>query len=1083
MKLQHSLIVLAALSLSPGVFAQDQLPYYRDINVVSVNKLPARAAFKAYPSKSDALTGNYEAMPNFKSLNGIWKFLYTDDVNKLPANATAKGTDTSSWSDITVPGNWEVQGFGTPIYTNTPYDFQPVNPQPPTLPDAIPAGVYRTKFNLPEGWSSQDVTLHVGGAKSGAYVYVNGKEVGYNEDSKNPAEYLLNDYLVPGENEIAIKCTRWSTGSYLECQDFWRLSGLERDIYLYAAPKVAVKDFKVQSTLDDTYKDGIFYLEALVGNSTSSPKTATVAYELIDADGKVVAESSREVTIPAENAATVKFARTTIPEVAKWTSETPNLYKLLISVSDKGEKELVSEAIPFNVGFRKIEIKDTGLDSEKGTDYIALYINGQPLKIKGVNVHEHNPATGHYVTEDLIRKDFELMRQNNINAVRLCHYPQSDRFYELADEYGLYVYDEANIESHGMGYSLSKGRTLGNNPDWLDHHMARTVNMYERNKNYPSVTFLSLGNEAGNGYNFYETYLWLKEADSLMNRPVNYERAIWEWNTDMFVPQYPSSQWLEEIGRAGSDRPVMPSEYAHAMGNSTGDFVGQWDAIYAYPNLSGGFIWDWVDQGLDAVDENGRKFWAYGGDYGVNSPSDNNFLLNGLVNPDRSAHPGLTEVKYVHQNIAIRPVDLASGRFEITNRYYYTDLSDYTLFYEVKGGKKVLTKGSLSLDVAPGASKEFTVKLPSKETIDKEETFINFSLVTNKADRGIPANFELAWEQFALSPMRSAAMPDLKGPALSISDEGNLLTAHSKTVDFVFDKSSGIVTSYKVKGREYIHDGFGFRPNFWRGMNDNDYGNGAPLRENIWHDASVKFDASNSSVNMTKDGAAVFDIDYKLPTGNIYAVSYTVYPSGVVKVAADFQPTAKDAGVPEVPRIGLRFRIPQTMDKVEYYGRGPVENYADRKASAKIGVYNTTAEDMYFAYPRPQENGHRTDTRSLSLSDGKHGLKIVADSVFEFNALRNSVEDFDSEEATNRPYQWPNYNEEQIDNRDEANARYRMRRQTHINDITPRNYVEVNIDARHMGVGGFDSWGAWPIEEVLIRPYNNLKYGFTIIPE
>lgn len=623
-------------------------------------------------------------------------------MRNLPADATAKGTDTSKWSDIKVPGNWEVQGFGTPIYTNQPYEFHPVNPVPPTLPDAIPAGVYRRTFNLPADWKNQDVTLYVGGAKSGAYVYVNGKEVGYNEDSKNPAEYLLNEYLVPGENEIAIKCTRWSTGSWLECQDFWRLSGIERDVYLYASPKVALKDFFVKSTLDSSYKNGIFALNAVIGNSEKAPRTVEVSYSLLDAAGNTVLSDKKDVTVAADETAEVNFPDKCLADVATWTSENPNLYKLVITVSDPADRQAIAEAVPFNVGFRSIEIKPTGETAENGKPYIAFYINGQPLKIKGVNIHEHNPATGHYVTEELIRKDFETMRRNNINAVRLCHYPQQDRFYELADEYGLYVYDEANIESHGMGYDLTKGRTLGNNPDWLQAHMTRTTNMFERNKNYPSLTFWSLGNEAGNGYNFYNTYLYMKDADSLMNRPVNYERAIWEWNTDMFVPQYPDAKWFEKIGRAGSDRPVMPSEYAHAMGNSTGNFSGQWEAIYKYPNLTGGFIWDWVDQGLDAVDENGVHYWTYGGDYGVNQPSDGNFLLNGLVQPDRTPHPGLTEVKYVHQNIVIKPVDLAAGKFSLTNRYYFSNLDKFNLSYEIKKGKKVLKK-ALSPPTSPPA--------------------------------------------------------------------------------------------------------------------------------------------------------------------------------------------------------------------------------------------------------------------------------------------------------------------------------------------------------------------------------------------
>ncbi len=904
MKIRNTIFLFCAAGSILSLPAQETLPYYRDINVISVNKEPARAAFKVYPTTAEALKGNFMKMPNYMDLNGVWKFYYTDSESTLPANITDKGLDTSLWSDITVPGNWEVQGFGVPVYTNTFYDFQPRDPQPPVLPENVPAGVYRRTFDLPEGWENDNVYLYIGGAKSGVYVYVNGKEVGYNEDSKSPAEYLLNNYLVPGKNEIAVKMTKWSTGSYLECQDFWRLSGFERDVYLYATPKVSLKDFAVVSSLDDSYRNGIFALETKIGNTGSKPQEVTVGYTLLDKAGNTVLSQKKNVSVGSDATVSVNFDRKIVPDVTTWTSESPGLYKLVISLDDKSGKEF--EAVPFNVGFRRIEIKPTGTKAETtGTPYVALYVNGQPLKIKGVNVHEHNPYTGHYVTEDLIRQDFEIMRRNNINAVRLCHYPQSDRFYELADEYGMYVYDEANIESHGMGYNLSKGGTLGNNPDWLDAHKERTVNMYERNKNYPSLTFWSLGNEGGNGYNFYETYLWLKAADTLMYRPVNYERAEYEWNTDMIVPQYPGAKWFAEKGSKGTDRPVMPSEYAHMMGNSGGDFDLIWNEIYRYPNLTGGFIWDWVDQGLAAKDENGRLYWTYGGDYGKDAPSDGNFLINGLVGPDRTEHPHLKEVSYMHQNIAVVPVDIERGVFKVTNRFYFSTLENYRLDYQVVAGKKVLTKGSMSLDIAPQESKEIVLKLPSSSVLDKEETFINFQLISLKEDRGIPAGYTVAYEQIALSPMKPAAAPSLKGPRLNAEADGDVLAARSSAVDFVFDKSKGAVTSYKVKGRQYIHDGFGLQPNFWRGETDNDYGNGAPKRQMVWKEATADLKVGEATVKMDGD-AVLMTVGYDLPTGNSCTVDYRIYPSGVVHVTMDYNPLAEDSKVGEIPRVGIQ---------------------------------------------------------------------------------------------------------------------------------------------------------------------------------
>lgn len=661
-----------------------KLPYWKDIQTLAVNKEYPRTAFMTYDNRTQALTGEYENSPYYKLLNGTWNFYYADAYKDLPANIEQPDANIA-WKEIKVPGNWEVQGYGVAIYTNHGYEFKPRNPQPPQLPETNPVGVYQRDIEIPADWDGRDIFLRLEGAKSGVYVYVNGQEVGYSEDSKNPAEFLINNYLKPGKNSLVIKIFRWSTGSYLECQDFWRMSGIERDVFLFSQPKTHIKDFNVVSTLDDTYKNGIFKLNVDVTNHTAANKEVTVAYELLDAAKKVVAEGNTPCPVTADGQKSISF-EAALSNVKTWTSEHPNLYRLLISLKD-GEK--TSEIIPYTVGFRRFEIKPTDQIAENGKPYVCLFVNGQPIKLKGVNIHEHNPETGHYVPEELMRKDFTLMKQNNINSVRLCHYPQDRKFYELCDEYGIYVYDEANIESHGMYYNLSRGGTLGNHPEWLKPHMDRTINMYERNKNHPSVAIWSLGNEAGNGYNFYQTYLWLKEREVKgMNRPVNYERALWEWNTDMYVPQYPSAAWLEEIGKKGSDRPIAPSEYSHAMGNSNGNLAAQWRAIYKYPNLQGGYIWDWVDQGILETDENGRTYWAYGGDYGTNAPSDGNFLCNGIVAPDRTPHPAMTEVKYAHQNVGFEAIDPAAGKFLVKNRFYFTNLKKYMISYTVKANGK-----------------------------------------------------------------------------------------------------------------------------------------------------------------------------------------------------------------------------------------------------------------------------------------------------------------------------------------------------------------------------------------------------------
>lgn len=1079
-------------------------PYWQDIQVVAVNKEYPRSSFMTYDNRDDAMSGKFERSKYYRLLNGTWKFYFVDSYKNLPDNITDPNTSTDSWFDIQVPGNWEVQGHGVAIYTNHGYEFKARNPQPPMLPEANPVGVYRRDIDIPANWDGRDIYLHLAGAKSGVYVYVNGKEVGYSEDSKNPAEFLINPYVKPGKNILTLKIFRWSTGSYLECQDFWRMSGIERDVYIYSQPKAALKDFRVKSTLDDSYKNGIFGLNVDLRNHEKEAANLTLVYELLDAQGKVVATEEKTTYIPSNEVRTLSFDKN-LTSVSTWTSEHPNLYKLMMTVKENGK---VNEIIPFNVGFRRIEIKPIEQKAANGKPYVCLFINGQPLKLKGVNIHEHNPATGHYVTEELMRRDFELMKQHNLNSVRLCHYPQDRRFYELCDEYGLYVYDEANIESHGMYYDLRKGGTLGNNPEWLKPHMDRTINMFERNKNYPSVTFWSLGNEAGNGYNFYQTYLWVKEADkNMMARPVNYERAQWEWNSDMYVPQYPGAGWLEQIGKNGSDRPVAPSEYAHAMGNSTGNLWGQWQAIYKYPNLQGGYIWDWIDQGILQKDENGREYWAYGGDFGVNAPSDGNFLCNGLVNPDRDPHPAMAEVKYVHQNVGFEAIDAATGKFNITNRFYFTNLKKYQIQYSVLANNKTVKSGKVSLDIAPQASKEFTVPVNGLKPQPGTEYFVNFSVKAVQPEPLIPAGYEIAYDQFQLPVRAEKDAYKASGAALKSASQGDDYTVSSSKVNFVFNKKSGLVTSYKVDGTEYFKDGFGIQPNFWRGPTDNDYGNGAPKRLQVWKESSKNFKVTD--VVMNNEGKAVsLKATYLLAAGNLYVVTYKIYPSGIVNVNAKFTSTdmqaaeteaseatrtatftpggdaaRKAASKLEVPRIGVRFRLPAMMNNVQYFGRGPEENYIDRNHGTLVGVYKTTADKMHYNYVRPQENGHRTDTRWIALSSDKgNGLAIVADSLLGFNALRNSIEDFDSEEALPHPYQWSNFSPAEVANHDDKAARNVLRRMHHVNDITPRDFVEVCVDMKQQGVGGYDSWGSRPEPWYQIPANRNYDWGFTLVP-
>ena len=1038
--------LISGMAYADGSSPQPVKPYWQDIQVVAVNKEKPRSSFMSYADRETALTSRFEKSPYYSLLNGTWKFFFVDSYKDLPQNITDPSVNTSSWDDITVPGNWEVQGHGVAIYTNHGYEFKPRNPQPPLLPEANPVGVYRRDIEIPASWDNRDIYLHIGGAKSGLYVYLNGKEVGYSEDSKNPAEFLINKYLQPGKNVLTLKIFRWSTGSYLECQDFWRMSGIERDVFLWSQPKASIQDFRVVSTLDDTYTNGIFKLAVDLKNHTQETKNLNVGYELLDAKGNLVTSEANDIWVSPASPQTASFEYD-LKNVAPWSAEHPNLYKLLMTIKEEGK---VIEVVPFNVGFRRFEMKQIDQVAEDGKPYTVLLFNGQPVKFKGVNIHEHNPETGHYVTEELMRKDFELMKQNNINAVRLCHYPQDRKFYELCDEYGLYVYDEANIESHGMYYSLKKGGTLGNNPEWLIPHMDRTMNMYERNKNYPSVTFWSLGNEAGNGYNFYQTYLYLKDK----------EINLWD----------------------------------------------QWKAIYKYPNLQGGFIWDWVDQGILEKDKNGREYYTYGGDYGVNAPSDGNFLCNGIVNPDRTPHPAMAEVKYAHQNIGFEAIDLANGLFRVTNRFYFTNLKKYMVHYSVTANNKVVRSGKVSLDIEPQASKEFTVPVGNLKPQAGTEYFVNFNVTTVEKEPLIPIGHEIACDQFRLPIESPKKAFKTSGPKLTVSTNGDNLSASSSKVNFVFNRKTGIVTSYKVDGTEYFSEGFGIQPNFWRAPTDNDYGNGMRKRLQVWKESSKNFNVTDATVTMDGNNAVV-NVNYLLPAGNLYIVNYTIYPSGAVNVAARFTSTDMDAAQTEVseatrtatftpgrdaarkeasklnvPRIGVRFRLPASMNQVEYFGRGPAENYLDRNAGSMIGLYKSTAEELYFPYVRPQENGHHTDTRWVSLSTGKKGLLIQADNTIGFNALRNSIEDFDDEEATGLPRQWSNFTPEQVANHDEAAAKSVLRRQHHINDITPRDFVEVCVDLKQQGVAGYDSWGSRPEPAYTLPANREYNWGFTLIP-
>lgn len=984
-----------------------------------------------FDSAKDAVSKDMEQSPNYSSLNGVWDFRYYDSVQDMLADPD------KAPSSIKVPGNWEVQGFGTAIYVNHPYEFCPRNPQPPQLPDKIPTGVYSRKFT-PEFGAGEKCYLNLCGVKGGVYLFINDNYVGYSEDSKDLVRYDVTPYVESGrEADLRMVVTRWSTGSYLECQDFWRISGIERDVYLSREPAAVPEDFdwNVVSTLSDDLSTGDFRL------SVNSSKPINVSWTLLDANGNETAKGESE-TVKG-----VKQWQSAIKDVRRWSAETPELYTLLLCVEGKHAKA--------NVGFRRLEIVGD-----------RFLVNGMPVKFKGVNIHEHNQFTGHYITEEDMLTDLRLMKKHNINAIRTSHYPLPRLFYELCDKYGFYVYSEANIESHGMGYNLEK--TLGNNPDWLPQHRDRILNMYYRTRNYPCVTILSLGNEAGNGCNFYDTYRELKALErGGQNRPVCYERAVFEWNTDMFVPQYPDAEWFHKMGKSGYPKPVVPSEYSHAMGNSNGSLDRQWKYIYEYPNLQGGFIWDWIDQGLYETDSDGRMYWTYGGDYGEHSPSDGNFNCNGVIAPDRTPHPAMAEIKHVYQDVKVLPEDASQGIFKVQNRFYFKSLNEYALRWAVTADGTRIASGNVALSAAPQSEEEVRVRLP-KLPSDKK-CLITFETITSKAAGLLPEGSVIAYDQIKLSDARRLATPR-RARGVKATETETAIALECRDALLVFDKALGCLKEYSFKGKNMFNEDFGLRPLFWRAPTDNDYGNGngMPSRCQAFKVSSREFD-----VKAGLEGDTVV-AEYSLASGNIFTVRYTLLEGGILSVESDFKGVKSSKPV-DVPRIGFRMRLPASADSFTYLGRGPEENYADRFGGTLIGEYSSSASKEYVRYVRPQECGHHIDCEYLSIG----GLAIRSDR-FEFNALRCAVEDLDSEEAVQRDYQWDNKGP--LTENDPAKAKNRLRRQTHINDYVERDFVEVCVDYAQSGVGGYDSWAARPDGDRCLWSDRDYSFRFAIVP-
>ncbi len=1010
-----------------------------------------RATFVPFPDAASALRLGPKESPRYLSLNGPWKFHWSPRPADRPLDFWKPSTDVSGWKETPVPSNWMFQGYDIPIYVNSSYEFAP-NPKPPLVPhDHNPVGSYRRTFTVPSGWDGMQVYLHFGAVKSFFYVWVNGEKVGFSKDSKTPAEWNITRFLKPGENVVAAEVYRWSDGSYLECQDFWRLAGIERDVYLYAAPKIRIRDFEVRAGLDAANRNGL--LEVTVdlaaydagGRLTDSVDRwlSPVSLKLLDAEGRTVAAAAarlhREESVGNERRGTGRgtglWFEKTVKDVKHWSAETPYLYRLVLELRDRNGKIL--EAVTSRIGFRTSEIKDG-----------RLLVNGAAVLLKGVNRHEHDPYTGHVISEESMRRDIELMKQSNINAVRTCHYPNDPLWYDLCDEYGLYLIDEANIESHGMGYGPE---SLAKDPWWGPAHLDRVARMVERDKNHPSVIIWSLGNEAGDGVNFEDAYAWLKKRDP--SRPVQYERAELRPHTDIYCPMYDSIEEMLKYVSVRQTRPLIQCEYAHSMGNSTGNLQDYWDAIESHDQLQGGFIWDWVDQGFAAKNARGELFWAFGGDYGpADVPSDQNFCCNGLVAPDRTPHPALFEVKKVYQFVKFRAADLAAGRIELRNRYDFIALDRFDLDWELAASGKTLGSGKLQAPaVAPRASSIVRLPLPRFAPEAGREYFLNVSLRAREASPGVPKGHVVASEQFLLPNVAEAAAPGSALPPPAIEVGPRFLRIAGPDFSVRFDRLTGEMDSFVSDVHELIASGI--EPSYWRGPTDNDFGNRMPRRLDFWRQASLYRDLRTIEGRETGHDQATVTVVYDLAGGQAtQTLEYAVEGDGRVTVRSKLD--LKDgAKLPELPRIGLRMAVPAGFDRVQWYGRGPFENYWDRKTAAFVGLYEMTPAE-HIPYVSAQEYGNRSDTRWLAVRDAEgRGLLISGDPVLEFSAH----------------HFWP------------EDLTQPSRGSKHPPDIQRRDFVCLTLDHAQMGVGGDDSWGA-RVHPQYTLPAQDYDFRLTLRP-
>lgn len=1001
--------------------------------VNQLNREPMHAHFVPYSSEKTALDKDVSGN-RCHSLNGTWKFCFSKNPASRPADFYKNDFDLSGWQDIIVPGSWELQGFDAPIYTDTRYPFPP---DPPFVPKEYnPVGSYKTTFTVPDGFNGHDILLHFGGVESAFYCWINGEFVGYSEDSRLSAEFLINNYLKPGENQLAVEVYRYSDGSYLEAQDYWRYSGIERDVMLIARPKTRIRDFEIKTDLTNNYQDGTLNINFTLDNRTAVKGTGV---QLTLSDGsKQIASAFLKA---GSNADTLLSFSRVFPQVKRWTAETPDLYTLLVSTVDK--KGNVTESFAHRFGFRKVEIKNG-----------MLLVNGMPILLKGVNRHEHDKHTGRTITRESMIEDIRLMKLFNINAVRCSHYPNYPEWYELCDEYGIYLVDEANIESHGMTDHPTT-RTLADWEQWDIPFNERMQRMVERDKNFTSIITWSMGNESGYGKHFETIYHWTKQRDP--SRPVQYEGGRVQGLSDIYCPMYARVWALRQWVNERQERPLILCEYAHAMGNSVGNLNDYWDLIYKYDNLQGGFIWDWVDQTFAKKDENGRDIWAYGGDMGfVGVVNDSNFCSNGLVAADRSLHPHIWEVKRVYQYIHFEAVPFAGNRIRITNRHDFVNSDIYHYHWTVKASGGTLYEGILDVPVIrPHETVEVDIPLPLIEGQPATEYFLHLTAITRNNSPLVPAGHIAAAAQWQLPVELPPVAPYRPAGILSMSEDGETITYNAQDVVIAFSKKTGELISYIVDQKEYLLEGL--RPNFWRPMTDNDVANRTGQRCSTWRNAGnelVLRDFTGKLSGNNQEGwiSVVYDMPEQQ---SICSVAYTIAADGTITVEYAFEPG--DKPLPEIPRLGMRMILKDEFEQMSWFGRGPHENYWDRKSSADIDLYRATVWEQYHPYVRAQETGNKTDVRWASLQN-KNGEGILIKSIDE--PLNVSAWNFPMEDVMYIPSTVKNI---------------------HGGSIERKPMVWLNIDHQQMGVGGDNTWGAKTHPEYTITPVRQ-HYGFRILP-